>query len=205
MDEEFHERLARIATRHNLSQRELANACGITAASMNQWFSGKTKSYDAFAIARLANYLGMDVNVLLGIDPSTGSPIHPIAQTPIHVGRFELKGEEVSFHFESLTEGLVIPNLQHPMKLKACVVEDDWSAPLFARNDLVLIDRRDTDVCPGSAYAVFLNRKFALVTLCPSENKDFFNAKRGAETFLVPKAQLVVVGRVCHCVQVKNF
>lgn len=54
------ERLAiALAKKRNGSQAELARACGVKQPSVNDWFSGKTKTLKADSLVKAARYLGV--------------------------------------------------------------------------------------------------------------------------------------------------
>ena len=76
------ERLAiALAKKRNGSQAELARACGVKQPSVNDWFSGKTKTLKADSLVRASRYLGVRLEWL----QSGLGPMKDIDAPPIEV------------------------------------------------------------------------------------------------------------------------
>lgn len=74
MSHSFSETLKKLRTEKGLSQQGLADKVFVTRPTVNRWESG-TRLPDALMIARLADVLGADVNLLLSA--ATDSDEHP--------------------------------------------------------------------------------------------------------------------------------
>lgn len=77
------ERLTDALARTTHTKADLARACAVAAPSVNDWFSGKTKSLKGTSLIRAANFLGVrSLWLAEGKGPRTNEDAHSAAVEP---------------------------------------------------------------------------------------------------------------------------
>ncbi|MBV2181710.1 MAG: helix-turn-helix domain-containing protein [Castellaniella sp.] len=77
------ERLSEALTKTGHTKADLARACGVAAPSVNDWFSGKTKSLKGSSLIRASNFLGVrSLWLAEGKGPRTNDEAHSAVVEP---------------------------------------------------------------------------------------------------------------------------
>lgn len=96
------ERLTEALAASGHTKAELARACGVAAPSVNDWFSGKTKSLKGTSLIRASNFLGVrSLWLAEGKGPRTNEDVHSIADDADVTWPFQLVSKE---DYERLTK-----------------------------------------------------------------------------------------------------
>lgn len=89
------ERLTEALAHSGHTKAELARACGVAAPSVNDWFSGKTKSLKGSSLIRASNFLGVrSLWLSEGKGPRTNEDAHSIALDPAVDWPFEIASKQ---------------------------------------------------------------------------------------------------------------
>lgn len=161
------ERLLQALQKSGLSQHELARRCGVTHPTVNQWFSGNTKTLKADQALKVSKALNVDLVWLItgngttnqSCPKSTPQGVAPNVTVPLVLVTIGDNKKLVIY-----TQG-DIPTIdlkqewfdKNGINPKTCVAfkaQNDTMAPLIKHGDTVLIDTSNTSINPGSIYLI---------------------------------------------------
>lgn len=169
-----------LETREGLTKAGLARACGISAPSVNDWFSGKTKSISSAHLHAAAIYLGVDSlwlatgegrmapyakNKELIEQPASGidSIEVPLMNAAGSMGYGLLAPEqETIVDVIRLSRSFVtrnLPTISSPTRLAALTAYGDSMVPTFSDGDILFVDRGVEDIRVDAVYVLLLNNE----------------------------------------------
>ncbi len=135
------ERIKDIRKQKGLSQKELADLCGVHQTAVSQWEKGRTTP-DITSLKKLAKALGVSVELLLGVEP--------VQDENKILGFSRISAESAA---EKLGES----------DFFALVINSDTMSPTLLPNDTVIVNRREIPVS-GELAAVTVGDSDVTVT-----------------------------------------
>lgn len=166
----FKTTLRELRLKKSLSQKELANAIGITPANISNYEAGKAQPR-AETIAKIAEFFGVDTSTFFdALDVPISQDLTNLVSVPI-LNWIEASFADENFNFESCKQLLLDKNLFkidkiNSPRLFALEINSYSMYPKFIPGDMVIVDWADFYLKSGCVHILSGQFQEAIIRQC---------------------------------------